>query len=66
MISCKKIYQILRGGQYRPKTTGALTFLVCGRMSYLPFVQRTFDWDHWNGFIWRGRCRDWGTIGSQV
>jgi len=30
--------------QYKPKTTGALTFLVCGRMSSLSFVQRTFDW----------------------
>jgi len=39
--------------QYKPKTTWALTFLVCGRMSSLSFVQRTFDWDGWNGFVWR-------------
>ena len=58
--------QILRGGQYKPKTTGALTFLVCGRMSSLSFVQSTSEWDYWNGFVWRGRCRDWGTIGPQV
>jgi len=43
-------------GQYKPKTTGALTFSVCSRMSSLSFVQRTFDWDCWNGFVWRGRC----------
>jgi len=53
-------------GQYKPKTTGALTFFVYGRISSLSFVQRTFDWDGWNGFFWRGRCRDWGTIGHQV
>ena len=52
--------------QYKPKTTGPLTFLVRGRVSSLSFVQRTFDWDGWNGFVWRGRCRDWGTIGPQV
>jgi len=44
--------------QYKPKTTGALSFSVRGRMSSLPFVQRTFDWDGWNGFVLRGRCRD--------
>jgi len=33
--------------QYKPKPTGALTFLVCGRMSSLSFVQRMFDWDGW-------------------
>ena len=48
------------------KQLGTLTFWVCGRMSALFFVQRTFDWDGWNGFVWRGRCRDWGTIGPQV
>ena len=53
-------------GQYKPKATGAPTFLVWGRMSSLSFVQRTFDWDGWNGFVWRGRCRDSGTIGPQV
>ena len=53
-------------GQYKPKTTGALTFFVCGRMSSLCFVQRTFDGNCWNGFVWRGSCRDWGTIGPQV
>jgi len=53
-------------GQYKPKTTGALTFLVCGRMSSLSFVQRTFGWDGWNDFAWRGRCRDWGKVGPQV
>jgi len=52
--------------QYKPKTTGALTPLVWSRMSSLSFVQRTFDWDDWNGFVWRGRCRDRGTIGPQV
>jgi len=36
--------------QYKPKTTGALTLLVCGRMLSLSFVQRTFDWDGGNGF----------------
>ena len=35
-------------GQYKPKTTGVLTLLVCGRMSSLSFVQMTFDWDGWN------------------
>jgi len=38
----------------------------CGWMSSLSFVQRTFDWDSWNGFVCRRRCRDWGTIGPQV
>jgi len=53
-------------GRCKSKTTGALTFLVCGRVSSLYFVQRTFDWDGWNGFVWRGRCRDQGTIGPQI
>jgi len=26
-------------------------------MSYLSFVQRTFDWGGGNIFVWRGRCR---------
>ena len=29
--------------QYKPKTTGALTFLVCDQMSSISFVQRTLD-----------------------
>jgi len=53
-------------GQYKPKTTVVLTFLVCFRMSSLSFVQRTFDWDGWNGFVRRGKCRDLGAIGPQV
>jgi len=52
--------------QYKLKTTGALTLLVCDRVSSLSFVKRTFDWDDWNGVVWRGRCRDWGTIGPQI
>jgi len=67
VISCKKIFiRFWEEGQYKPKTTGALTFLVCGRMSSISFVHRTFDWDGWNGFVWRGRCRDCGTNGPQV
>ena len=53
-------------GQYEPKTRGALTFLVCGRVSSLSFMQRTFDWDGWNVFVWWGRCKDRGTIGPQI
>jgi len=53
-------------GQYKPKTTGNPNVLVSGRMSSLSFLQRTFDWDGWNGFVRRGRCRDWGTNGPQV
>ena len=53
-------------GQYKPKRAGALMFFVCGRMSSLSSVQSTFDWNYWNGFVWRGRCRDLGTIGPQV
>jgi len=104
-------------GQYEPKTTGALTFLVGARggargvpggplppqwppknfpglflkvlhrpltaplvANLAPLVappnenvwlrpwsaQRTFDWDGWNGFVWRGRCRDWDTTGPQI
>ena len=60
----QNFYQILRG-QYKPKTTGVLTFLGCGRMTSLSFVQRTFDCDGCNGFVCRGRCRDWSTIGPK-
>jgi len=35
-------------------------------MSSLSFVQRTFDWDGGNVFVWEGRCRDWGTVAPQV
>jgi len=35
-------------------------------MLSLSFVQTTFDWDGRNGFVWRGRCKDWGTIAPQV
>jgi len=67
VISCKLFYiRFWEEEQYKPKTTGALTFLVCGRVSSLSFVQRTFDWDGWNVFFCRGRCRDWGAIGPQV
>jgi len=66
MISCKHFLSDFVEGQYEPKTTGVLTFLGCGRMSSLSFVQRTFDWDGWNGFVCRGGCRDWGAIGPQV
>ena len=52
--------------QYKPKTTGVLTFLGCGRMSSLSFVQRIFGCDGLNGFVCRGTCRDWGTINPQV
>jgi len=33
-------------------------------MSSLSFVQRTFDWDEGNDFVWRGRCKDWGATCS--
>jgi len=48
------------------KQLGILTCLVHGRMSSLSFVQRTFDWNGCNGFVWRGKCRDWGTTEPQV
>jgi len=35
-------------------------------MSSLFFVQTTFDQDGENGFVWRGRCKDWGAIAPQV
>ena len=53
-------------GQYKLRTTGALLLLVCGRMSSLSFVQKTFDWGGGNIFVWRVRCRDWVTIAPQV
>ena len=40
--------------------------LVRSQLSSLSFVQRTIYWDGGNGFVWRGRCRDWGTIATQI
>jgi len=34
--------------------------LVC-----LSFVQQTFEWYGGDGFVWRGKCRDWGTTASK-
>ena len=35
-------------------------------MPSLSFGLRTFDWDGGNGFVWRGRCKDWGAIAPPV
>jgi len=35
-------------------------------MSPLSFAQRTFHCDGGNGFVRRGRCREWDTIALQV
>jgi len=43
------LYQILRGVQYKLRTTGALTF--ADLISFL--CSNTFDWDGGNGFVWR-------------
>jgi len=43
VISCKLFlsdFERREEGQYKPKTTGALAFLVCGRVSSPSFVQR--------------------------
>jgi len=52
--------------QCKPQTTGALSFASLPSNVISFFVQRTFEWDGRNGFVWRGRCRDWGTIAPQV
>jgi len=36
--------------------------LACRQMS----SQRALECDSGNGFVWRGRCREWGTIALQV
>jgi len=30
------------------------------------FVLKAFDWYRGSGFVWRGRCKDWGASAPQV
>jgi len=58
-------YQILKGGAIRisRKQLEPQRLLLCRSMSPLSFVQKTFDWD---GFVHRGKCRNWDTIAPKV
>jgi len=48
--------------------TGALMFarLRSNVIYSISFVQKTFHRADGNGFVWRGRWRDWGTIATQI
>jgi len=35
-------------------------------MSSLYLIQRPFDWDGGNSFVWLGRCREWGAIAPRI
>jgi len=35
-------------------------------MSSLSLVQRPFDWDGGNSFVWPGRCREWGALAPRI
>jgi len=51
-------------GQYKPRTIGAIIFASLPSISFL--CSKYFDWDDGNSFVWRGRCRDWGTTAPQM
>jgi len=53
-------------GQYQPRTTAALMFASPQSNVISLFVQRTLDWAGRNCIAWRGRCRDFGTIATQL
>ena len=63
VISCKAFWSDFeRRGNTKRELPERYCLLVCGRMSPVSFGHKTFDWGGGNIFIWRGRCKNWGTI----
>ena len=68
-ISCRALFnRFSKEGAYKPRNNipDQWCLLKTAIKSFLSFVLRTFDWDGTNGFVCRGRCRDWGAIAPQV
>jgi len=67
MISCKAfVSDFERRGNVCLQLPEPPYLLVCGRMSSLSIVQKIFDWDDGNNFVWRGSRKDYDTIATHV
>jgi len=51
-------------GQYKPQTTGSVTFAGLPSNFISLLYSRIFDWVEGSGFGWRGRWKDWKKIAS--